>query len=75
MARLYYTCPIQALYMKQEFGVKFQSDDKDTNYYVAKESEHIFVESRNWDLKNENTNEIIMRDGKHFFMPEVENDD
>lgn len=37
---------------------------------VSKESNHIF-EPKDWDLKNDQTGEIIMRDGKHFFMPKV----
>lgn len=39
--------------------------------YVQSGSDHIF-EPRDWDLKNEQTGEIIMRDGKHFFMPKLE---
>lgn len=38
---------------------------------VGDKSNRIF-EPKDWDLKNEQTNEIIMRDGKHFFMPKVE---
>lgn len=37
---------------------------------VGDESNHIF-EPKDWDLKNDQTGEIIMRDGKHFFMPKV----
>lgn len=40
-------------------------------HYISDESKHIF-EPKDWDLKNEQTGEIIMRDGKHFFMPKVE---
>jgi hypothetical protein len=140
----YYTCPIKALYMMKEFGVKFEtkhqskfngkyffrgleklwvdnidiSDDSiricsllylenndktcvNNKFYVPKELEHIF-EPRNYDLagftrddgistiaqydeaRKTFTNgsfrilkkynpKIIMRNEKHFFMPEVEN--
>ena len=37
---------------------------------VSEESNHIF-EPKDWDLTNEQPGEIIMRDGKHFFMPKV----
>lgn len=113
MARLYYTCPIKALYMIKEFGVELEFPDEDGDLfnfkhcgingesvseflegvdgypekiYVAKDSEHIF-EPKDYDLRNDvdwnsknytknlNSNcKIIMRDDKHFFMPEVEND-
>lgn len=39
--------------------------------YVAKDSEHIF-EPKDYDLRNDC--EIILRNDKHFFMPEVENE-
>jgi hypothetical protein len=39
---------------------------------VSKKDNHIF-EPRDWDLKNDETNEIIMRGGKHFFMPKLLN--
>jgi hypothetical protein len=136
MPRYYYTCPIQALYMMKEFGVRFEIEadkeayeffgiEKDfipfTNLlignldsigdlnlnlgkiYVAKESEHIFklkegdivsdgelfgklcskspYEARSaFSIDDEGGTrvckdselEIIMRDNKQFFMPEVE---
>ena len=58
MTRRYFKCPIQALYMMKEFGVKFESINgelldtndletvvyyrHDLNPYVAEESEDIF---------------------------------
>lgn len=56
--RIYYTCPIKAIYMAKEFGVKFTNDGQIieeieniwqfgkkegySNFYVAKESESLF---------------------------------
>ena len=107
--RLYYTCPIQALYMMKEYGIKFEckhnpeemleycvdeelypfehSDIEQPDMmgeligifknfrkiYVKKEYEKIF-EPKDWDLKNDNTQAIIMRNNKHFFYPEQEHE-
>jgi hypothetical protein len=120
--RYYYTCPIKALYMMKEFGVKFSeahgANHADRYYqideaqlcdfitqaiedfrgieqiYVAKESEHIFEPKKRDEGRwarpvgahyanhngeqwvsagiEPNPPEIIMRDNKQFFMPEVE---
>jgi len=123
--RYYYDCPIKALYMMKEFGVKFEQflysdfhslerklssvsfewicqnenlNDKiefENRLIVAEESEHIF-EPKQGDLGHYDLNggsgvyqftnkpirwaegvtniQIIRRDNKQFFMPEVEND-
>jgi len=81
--RLYFTCPIKALYMMKEFGVKFSGEDlvftdfdQKKPIYIAPESEHIF-EPKKGDVFNYKTfNEIpiIMRDNKQFFAAEVKND-
>lgn len=106
MKKYYYDCPLKALYMNKEFGVKlceahganhadkyYQLDTQTIcelitgsfedfrgieQIYVSEESNHIF-EPKDWDdesseyaiLKNGQISEIIMRDGKHFFMPKV----
>lgn len=123
--RLYYTCPIKALYMMKEFEVKIEQlvnyselprkfidvsikemiDDilpyfnpkyeMQNRLYTKKESEHIF-EPKHLDyrmsqfdsggyksvsmylMQNGNhqlyKTEIILRNGKQFFSPEVENE-
>ena len=83
MKKYYYDCPLQALYMNKEFGVKMSEAIK---IDVSKESNHIFepkagdicysryfddfvkIINGSFDMQ---VNEIIMRDGKHFFMPKV----
>ena len=102
--RLYFTDPIKALYMMQEFGVKISREDifsilcairdnrVDLKFYVTKESESIFepIKGDKMWINLEKAGEkiytfskgalywrnakIIMRNGKHFFMPEVEDD-
>jgi len=121
--KYYYTCPIKALYMMKEFGVKFECKDANgdvydfqewylnsnniselslelenfpISIYVAKESEHIFEPKKGDEGRwlrpigahyanhngeqwvshgiEPNPPEIIIRDNKQFFMPEVEND-
>lgn len=122
--RRYFTCPIQALYMIKEFGVKFiledeeqlrsflgvgLSEEKETfeeklriksKYFIAKESEHIFeqkkgdigiqqdngylaiakaqefedFEENNGTISPSHYWKIIMRDNKHFFIGELENE-
>lgn len=120
MKKLYYTCPIKAIYMMKEFGVELEFPDDDgelfdfkhcgingesvseflegvegypNKIYVAKDSEHIF-EPKSHDVVFSQEQQfskihpklhkdvitylggnIVMRNDKHFFMPEVENDD
>lgn len=87
MKRLYYTCPIKAAYMANYFGVELKTknihgfhevdsermlrDQDQPPFYIAEESLSIF-KPRDWDLQNDQTGEIIIRDDKHFFSPEVE---
>ena len=58
--RLYYTCPIKALYMMKEFGVQFQNEEGDnihtyeefkraSEINVVEKSEEIF-EPRKYDI-------------------------
>lgn len=51
-------------------GLRYLLEKSFTDIFVSVESNHIF-EPKDWDLKNDQTGEIIMRDGKHFFMPKV----
>ena len=112
--RLYFTCPIKALYMMKEFGVKFECKSEETviideieqedptfydfadwgvdaesiadllesfkndypkKIYVAPESEHIFEKTTN-DICQRvgNSCQIILREDKQFFEPEVEHE-
>ena len=96
----YYTCPIKALYMMKEFGVKFDLRGIDNfvaymknpvdgaRINVATKSQKIFKFKKSDLIKygfgsiafyyqisqKLYVNEIIYRDNKQFFMPEVEND-
>ena len=122
--RLFYICPIQALYMIKNFGVKLEVEIDDETYdfqdigaeaetvsdllelfknyperiYVEKESEvlfepqeediglsrkgelTIFNEEERWEgfdcssSSAMDASKIILREGKQFFAPEVEND-
>ena len=134
--RYYYNCPIKALYMIKEFGIKTYMEAKiicscnlntgeitkggidifsfeeyfddvlhnnlealnknDIKIYIAKKSENIFEPKKGDEGRwlrpigahyanhngeqwvsagiEPNPPEIIMRDNKQFFMPEVEND-
>jgi hypothetical protein len=107
--KYYYTCPIKALYMMKEFGVRICKENQDVSnwnladllcidfgrIYVAPESEHIFEPKKGDEGRwlrpigahyanhngeqwvsagiEPNPPEIIMRDNKQFFIPEVEN--
>lgn len=88
MKKYYYDCAIQALYMHLNFNVRCLTEVKlianlnednvcenmipeITKIYVDNESNHIF-EPKDYDLINDDTGEIIMRSGKHFFMPKLE---
>lgn len=82
--RYYYTDAIVALYMMKEFGVKY--DFFMRKIYVGKESQKIFkfkksdlvkygfgsIDFYNQISQKNSVSEIIYRDGKQFFMPEVE---
>jgi hypothetical protein len=101
--KYYFTCPIQALYMMEEFGVKYDFENEESliriiktpenrrdnfmrKIYVSKESQKIFKFKKSDLVKygfgsvgvyNEISQkhaitEIIYRNGKQFFMPEVE---
>lgn len=118
MSRLYFTCPIKALYMMKEFGVKFKCYSgisfneydligqlkgmRSGEFYVSEESEKIFTpkeddhgyhkkegyhyfdtyfgawlpDSRSKCVKSHKFKDIqiVMRDNKQFFNPEVENE-
>jgi hypothetical protein len=70
--RIYYTCPIKALYMMKEFGVKFTNDGQ-----IIEEIENIWMGLSiigDYGIKEDEECFITMRDNKQFFMPEVEDE-
>ena len=79
--RYYYTCPIKALYMMKEFGVKYDFENEEGLIHIIKTPEirrdnfmrKIYVAEESQKIFN-SVSEIIYRDNKQFFMPEVEND-
>ena len=107
--RLYFTCPIKALYMMKEFGVEFYIEGKqlsscnlstgevdknektiqidfeeeyldqiknlESKIYVAAGSENIFKKTTSDICQRIGSGcQIILREDKQFFMPEVENE-
>ena len=53
--RLFYTCPIKALYMMQEFGVEFEAEE-DGEFY----------DFREWGVNSETINELLDDFGKYY---------
>jgi hypothetical protein len=101
--RYYYTDAIVALYMRNEFGVKYDFENEEgliriiktpeikrdnfmRKIYVATKAQKIFkfkksdlvkygfgsVDFYNQISQKNSVSEIIYRDGKQFFYPEVE---
>jgi hypothetical protein len=69
--RYYYTCPIKALYMMKEFGVKFECKDANGDVYDFQE----------WYLNSNNISELslelenfpiciyVKKESEHIFKP------
>ena len=69
--RYYFTCPIKALYMMKEFGVKFECKDANGEFYDFQEW---FLNSNNiselsLELENFPISIYVKKESEHIFEP------